>query len=524
MAGGSGTDLARRISDDYYGAQGVEILADGRRRYTGLARNLPTLLRSRAMEHEHADAVRVFRGHSLTFGELYAAASRVAGGLREHGIRPGDRVGIRLPNGVPWIVAYWGIQLARGVVVTIGHRYTQPEVDHIVGDSGASLVIDGDLPDGEAVDDLDAAGVDPAAIFYTSGTTGAPKGVVITHENAVQNAENQRRMNLAGLREQQMRTLIVVPLSHITGCHSQMVATVHAAGLAVVLPAFSVEDLCAAVAEEHINVGTAVPTIWWRVMHHPAFASADMGSLTALMYGGAPTPSELVQQIKAAFPLATTQNGFGATECTGLHTALPAPYALSHSHSVGVPMPTAEVRIDDPDDQGVGEIQVRGPNVSPGYWQNPKATRAAFTSDGWFCMGDLGRVDDGFLVVVDRLKDMIIRGGEKVFSGEVESVLAGAPNVFEVATIGVADEEMGERVAAVLTAKPGTSIDVDVLIEYAQERLAGHKIPEYVVVADEPLPRNAGGKITKDELKQSYAWDQLPILRRGPRGNRGVTG
>ncbi|WP_344312208.1 class I adenylate-forming enzyme family protein [Fodinicola feengrottensis] len=484
-----------------------------------MAPSLVDLLVARCREFSSAPVLVGSDDEIVTYAQLFERAARVAGGLRGAGVSRGDRVGLQLPNCVNWVVAYWAIHLAGGVVVTLSSRSTPPEVDHIVADCEVKVVLDdpGRLTEG-APFVIEGQGEDSiASIFYTSGTTGRPKGVIIRHRNAIQNAENQRRMYAAALGDSPLRSIIAVPLSHITGCNSLMLSTVNYGGTSIIRSGFTVESFIEAAVEHRATALVGVPTMYWRIIRDPAFSPAALAHVKSISYGGAPTPPRLVEDIRAAFGEAALQNGFGSTECTGLHTALPNEYALSHSSSVGIAMPVCDIKVDDPDVHGVGELVVRGPNVTTGYWNRPDATRDAFTVDGWLRMGDLGRIDgDGFVYVVDRIKDMISRGGEKVFSGEVEDVLAAAPGVWEVAVVGVPDDELGERVGALIVAEPGTALDTAAVIEHAQHHLLGYKIPELVIAMTEPLPRNSAGKIVKSQLRQSIDWREVPIYRRGP--------
>lgn len=501
-----------------YDETGV-VTRGGIRRYSGLPPTLPDLLEARAQAHPDRVALIAPGEPELRYGDLLTRARRVAGGLQAAGCERGDRVALRLPNSLEWVTAYWGIQLAGCVVVPVGRNSAPAEVDYVRTDSAARLCIDDfALPDGECFVRGELTGDDLASLFYTSGTTGRPKGAMITQDNATQNAETTRRLYSSALGDHEVRSLIAVPLSHITGCNSQMVSTIHSGGTSVVVSSFAVDTFTEAIRKYAITVCVGVPTIFWRVLEDPGFDAADFSTVRALCYGGAPTPAELVRRIKNSFGQAKVQNAFGSTECTGLHTALPDAYAVTHSNSVGIPMPISEVRIDDEDDEGVGEIQVRGANICAGYWRRPAETEEAFTADGWFRIGDLGRIEDGrFLVVVDRIKDVIIRGGHKVFSGEVESVLAGASGVAEVAVVGVPDEEFGERVGAAITPSAGTNLDIGELVSFAEHHLSGYKIPELFHISPEPLLRNAGGKIVKAQIKAGIDWSDPEVVRRRPR-------
>jgi acyl-CoA synthetase (AMP-forming)/AMP-acid ligase II len=262
-----------------------------------------------------------------------------------------------------------------------------------------------------------------------------------------------------------------------------------------------------AIVEEDIRVVTTVPAIFWYALSQPDVSSYDFSKVEHATYGGAPIAPSLVARIKAGFPAARVGNGFGLTETSSVSTFLPHEYADTHADSVGFAVPTVDLRVADPDSStGVGELLIRGANVVAGYWNKAEATASTFV-DGWLHTGDLARVsDEGFTYIVDRAKDMINRGGENVYSVEVENAIAAAPGVFEVAVIGVPDEMMGEKVGAVLVPQPGQPFDADAVIAFARERLADFKVPQFVAVRAEPLPRNPGGKVLKPVLRESTTW------------------
>jgi len=242
---------------------------------------------------------------------------------------------------------------------------------------------------------------------------------------------------------------------------------------------------------------TSVPAIYHALTRHPLFAETDLSTIRWVSYGGAPIAASAVHKIMDAFPDARVGNGFGLTETSSIATFLPHEEALEHADSVGFAMPVVDLAIDAPDaETGVGELLVRGENVVGGYWNKPEATTETFV-DGWLHTGDLGRIDDdGLLYIVDRAKDMINRGGENVYSIEVESALAGAPGVVEAAVIPVPDEMMGEKVGAVIVPS-GEDTDVEAIVAHVRERIADFKVPQYVALRAEPLPRNPGGKVLK---------------------------
>ena len=497
-----------------FDTSGIERGPDGIARYTGLPVSLVTMLRDVVGEHPGRTALVELGGERLTYTQLWDRSCRVAGGLRAAGVGPGDRVALRLPNGVDWVLAFWGTLLAGGVVVPVNTRFAEPEVAYVVADSGAAVVLQPGtaLPDGEPVAETGQQHTDLAAVFYTSGTTGFPKGAMTTHENLLSNVETCIRcLALAETGGRPLSTLISVPLFHVTGCDSQLLVLTALAGTSVVMPAFEVTAFLRAIAEERISVVTSVPAVYWLALQHPDFATTDTSSVRSVNYGGAPIAPSLVHRVQAAFPTARVGNGFGLTETTSVSTYLPHEWAAEHADSVGFPAPVADLRIDAPDPQtGVGELLIRSPHVVAGYWGKPEQTAETFR-DGWLRTGDLARIDDeGLVHVVDRAKDMINRGGENVYCVEVENALAAHPAVGEVAVVGVPDEVMGEKVGAVVVPLPGAALDVAELAAFARTRLADFKVPQFVVVRDTPLPRNPGGKVLKPPLREQAGWSPVP--------------
>jgi acyl-CoA synthetase (AMP-forming)/AMP-acid ligase II len=481
----------------------------GIKQFEDLPRSLVEMLRASVDAAGDREAVVELDGPRVTYRELWDGAARVAGGLREAGVRRGDRIAIRHGNTLSWVLAFFGTHLAGGVAVPVNTRLAEPEVDYVVTDSGAKVVLlpDDALPDGApyAVEDLELS--DLAAIFYTSGTTGFPKGAMTTHSNFVTNIENVFRIRKPRDGDP-MRNLVSVPLFHVTGCNSQLLPTLADMGTTVVMPLFDVQRFLRAIVEESVSVVTTVPAIFWYALTQPNVGDFDLSKVELATYGGAPIAPSLVGEIKKAFGSARVGNGFGLTETSSVSTFLPHEFADTHADSVGFAVPTVDLDVLDPDPStGVGELLIRGANVVAGYWNKPEATEATFV-DGWLHTGDLARVSpEGFTYIVDRAKDMINRGGENVYCVEVENALAAAPGVFEVAVLGVPDDMMGEKVGAVLVPTPGSSLDVGEVLSFARERLADFKVPQFVSVRSDPLPRNPGGKILKGALRESAKWE-----------------
>ncbi len=476
-------------------------------RYTDLPSSLVELLRTAVDAQPDREAVVEVDGPRLTYRQLWDRAARVAGGLAAGGVERGDRVAILLPAGVDWVLCFFGIQLAGAVAVPVNTRFAPPEIEYVLADSGSDAVVRaGDtLPDGPplAVDDL--ARSELAAIFYTSGTTGFPKGAMTSHENFLSNVETALRViDLDRAAGPSTRNLVSVPLFHVTGCNSQLLVQIGLHGTTVVLPTFDVRTFLRTVADERIDLLTTVPAIYALALAQPDFSSFDLKMVRRLCYGGAPIAPALVRRIQDTFPDAKVGNGFGLTETSSIATFLPHEWAAEHADSVGFAAPVVDLALDEVTG-GVGELLVRGPNVVSGYWYKPEATAAAFV-DGWLHTGDLARVDDGLVRVVDRVKDIINRGGENVYSVEVENALAGAPGILEAAVVGVPDEVFGEKVGAVIVPLPGQPFSVQPVLAYLRERLADFKVPQYVALRAAPLPRNPGGKILKRMLRENTRW------------------
>jgi acyl-CoA synthetase (AMP-forming)/AMP-acid ligase II len=478
-------------------------------RYVNRPASLVAMLRATVDATPDALAIQELGGPSVTYRELWDKAARVAGGLRAAGLSRGDRAAIRLPNSLEWCVAFFGIQLAGAVAVPVNMRFSDVEADYVISDSGSAFVFSTatPLPQGPPYAAEDLKPKDLSAIFYTSGTTGFPKGAMTTHENFLANMETCRRVGF--MPPGPVRNLVSVPLFHVTGCNSQLLPTCEAGGLTVIMPVFQVREFLRAIADERIDVLASVPAIYWLAIHQPDFASFDTRAVRRIMYGGAAAAPELIARIVEAFPNARVSNSYGLTETSSMTTFLPAEYSLTRPEAVGLAAPVVDLRLTDvsSDASGdVGELMIRGQNVVAGYWRKPEATAETF-ADNWLRTGDLARLDtDGFLQIVDRKKDMVNRGGENVYCVEVESALAAHPGVFEAAVMGVPDEMMGEKVGAVVVPKPGHTLEIREVIRFVSSRLADFKVPQYMVLRDDFLPRNPGGKILKKALRETVDW------------------
>lgn len=505
------TEISRGLNP--FSTAGVFCDSDRVPRYADLPATLLDMLAEQVDTRPDSEAVIELGASGLTYRQLWDRAARVAGGLHSAGLQPGERVAVRYPTGLNWVLAFWGIVMAGGVAVAVNTRSAQREVEFVLSDSGAQvdLAADTPLPEGRpyVTERLDRT--DTAALFYTSGTTAAPKGVPMTHEAFVTNTENALRcLRLPRDVGEELRTLISVPLFHVTGCNTQLLVTARLGGASVIMPTLSLDGLIATLVEERISLLVTVPAVFSLLLRHNSFASVDVSGVRWVGYGGAPIAPSLVRSVKDSFARATVFNGYGMTETASLMTVLPDGDALEHADSVGYAVPSVDLGVI-PLGVGTGlsdlegELVVRGANVTTGYWHRPEVTASTIVG-GWLHTGDVVRVDDaGRVYIVDRLKDIINRGGEKVSSIEVEAVLLAAPDVTDACVLAVPDDVMGEKVGAVLFGGQD-QLDVHAVLDYCRGQLADFKVPQYVTVADSALPRNAGGKLLKGKLREQVCW------------------
>ena len=367
---------------------------------------------------------------------------------------------------------------------------------------------------------------DDATIFYTSGTTGRPKGAVGTHRNMATNLMSLFFINTRGAmrfgsspleqtpERAQPAFLLSVPLFHATGCHSVMVANLAAGGKLVMMHHFDPDRALELIEREKIGTFGGVPAMVMQVLDSPNFSKFDTSSIRGVSYGGAPAPPDLVRRIREAWPIGQPSNGYGLTETSSVTSMNSGGDYVAKPESVGPPVPVCDVAIvpedfagDEPDatlPRGPdvrGELWIKGPNVVRGYWNRPEETAKTF-SRGWLHTGDVARLDeDNFIYIVDRAKDMIIRGGENVYSVQVEAALFEHPAVADCAVIGVPHPTLGEEVGAVIVLRPGAKVTADELQLHVKARLAGFMVPTHIWFRSEPLPRNPQGKVLKRELR-----------------------
>ncbi len=510
--------------------------------------NLSTVLETSAREVPDKEAF-VLGPIRLTFAQVHGAASQVANGLAADGIGAGDVVALACPNLPYFPIVYFGILKAGATVLPVSVLLTEDEIAYLLADSGAKgfFCFEGtvDLPLGEAgrrgfervatcetfriitadpadaspfdgistlgalmgnqssdFDTVQCAGDDIAVVLYTSGTTGHPKGAELSHTNILLNAVVSR--DLWGSSDDVV--MLTLPLFHVFGQVVLMVACTMAGATMVLVPRFEPGAVLKALQDENVTVFAGVPTMYWALLNHPT-DGIDLkrikGNLRMCASGGASLPVEVLRAFEAKFEVPILE-GYGLSETSPVAT-------FNHLHkerkpgSVGTPVWGVEIRVVDENDEDVGvgepgEVLIRGHCVMRGYLNKPEATAEVFRG-GWFHSGDIGQLDeDGYLYIVDRLKDMIIRGGFNVYPREVEEVLMGHEAVSLVAVIGVPHEKYGEEIKAIAVPNVGAELDPDALISWSKAHLAAYKYPRIVEIRDS-LPMNATGKILKKELR-----------------------
>jgi long-chain acyl-CoA synthetase len=493
--------------------------------------------REAARRRPEAEAV-VCGERRLSWAAFENRVMRVAAGLQALGVSPGDRVALLLGNDVEFVVASFAVQAAGAVLVPLSIREQTPGLAYSLNHCGASVLIaDAVLRDrwpapGEtpALKHRVLAGVPPehassfdrlmahppltacvpveedgvAVIMYTSGTTGFPKGAMLTHLNLVHSVLHYAQ---ALSLEPGVRGAVVVPLSHVTGLVGLMMVTLGLGGTLLVVPAFKAADFLRLAARERMGFTVMVPAMYKLCLLQDDFAAHDLSAWHVGGFGGAPMPPDTIDRLARQLPALRLSNCYGATETASPATIMPAQLTREHLDSVGLPLPCAEVAVMD--EQGVelprgevGELWLKGPMVVKGYWSNPQATAENFLS-GFWRSGDIGSMDaEGFVRVLDRRKDMLNRGGYKIFSVEVENVLCQHPDVLEAAVVAKSCPVLGERVHVFVAAREGRTLDAGTLRAFCAARLSDYKVPESYSLGIEPLPRNANGKLMKRELRE----------------------
>lgn len=501
----------------------------------------------------------MYENEVYTYGQSLDKIASIAQWLTEQGVQKGDRVAIGMRNYPEWPLAYWAIVSIGAISVSLNAWWISDEIEYAIKDSGCKILfVDGERQDRISDEMLTKLNIrnmvvargtprsglvsfaevssvegnslptvlifpdDDCTILYTSGTTGFPKGAVGTHRNHVTNILNTLLVGsvsaelalAAGVEPKtaaQPVSLWTFPFFHIAGVTGINVAAA-TRGALLSMYKWDATEALGLIEKRHVTTVAGVPTVVRSLLEHPDANSFDLSSLATISQGGSPVPPDSIKKIEGEFERRVNPtNGYGLTETTSAIISNSGLSYFARSDSVGLPMVGADVRIvgEDGDDLPmgeVGELWVRSPNNVRGYWNKPEETAKAFV-DGWFRSGDAARVDaDGFVYVVDRIKDMVLRGGENVYCAEVEAVLFEHESVEDVAVIGIPHSSLGEEVAAVVVPKPGHSEkDTESIREYAAKKLAGFKVPVKVFWQTDPLPRNATGKVLKKELRDTYA-------------------
>jgi len=476
----------------------------------------------------------------ITYRELDELVKKVSTGLSAMNVTRGDRVALFLGNCWEFLACVLACFRIGAIVVPIGTRQRHAELAFLLNDSGAKvLVFEADLTDSvPGPDELpslrhrftirgtaplarpfadllaaresgtrasDLREEDVAVILYTSGTTGRPKGAQLTHLGIVHSALTFARCFALSETD---RGLVAVPLSHVTGLVGVALSTMVAGGAVILMrQAYKTPDFLALAARERITYSILVPTIYTLCVISPELATHDLSCWRIGCFGGAPMPIATIELLAEKLPHLQLLNAYGATETTSPSTIMPRTQWRDHIDSVGITVPCGRIKVMD--DNGVevprgvaGELWITGPMVVPGYWNRPDANKNEFV-DGFWRSGDVGSMDaDGFVRVFDRKKDMINRGGYKVFSAEVENVIATLEGVLECAILGRDDPVLGQRVHAIVVVPDASSLTAGRVREFCAERLADYKVPETINLRVTPLPRNANGKILKSELRE----------------------
>jgi long-chain acyl-CoA synthetase len=535
----------------------------------------PTLREVFLQGRTHGDKIfLVYENDRASFDAFSKAALAIADELVNQGVKKGDRVVLAMRNLPEWAAIFFGILLAGAVATPLNAWWTGAELEYGLKDSDAKIAfVDAErleriverlpncialekiyvarsaeeithprvvqletvtgavndwhkLPD-RPLPDVTLAPDDDATIFYTSGTTGKPKGALGTHRNATSTvvaatfspARNFIRRGemppMSDPKAPQKANLLAVPFFHTTGCHAVLCPALFNGIKLVLLRRWDAELAMQMIERERVTSTGGVPTIAWQLIEHPARKKYDLSSLEAVSYGGAPAASELVRRIKQVFPKSIPGLGWGMTETSATFTYNGGEDYEHRPESSGPALPVCEMKIigetgETLPTNALGELWAKGPNVVKGYWNNPAATAETFV-DGWLKTGDIAKIDEeGFCYIVDRKKDMLLRGGENIYCIEVEDVLYQHPAVMDAAVVGIAHRILGEEPGAVVTLKPDTEASEEELRAFVAERLAAFKVPIRVVFWPEMLPRNPSGKILKTELKKVFTSSQEP--------------
>jgi O-succinylbenzoic acid--CoA ligase len=469
----------------------------------------------------------------MTYAALDAESARIAGNLAARGVAPGDRIAMLIGNSLEFFTVLLACARMGAIAVPMGIRLRKPEIAFICSQSGARMLIHeaglaAELPDaadapaleariavgsaefevlrreGAAAPEVEIGEEDTFCILYTSGTTGRPKGAMLTHLGMVHTCIHWRER--LSLREGAEVALLPIPITHVSGLGGMWAPILFMRGTLVLIQAFKARAFLELAQREGCTYVLMVPAMYNLCLLEPEVASFDLTSWRLALYGGAPMPEPTIKRLAELTPHLQLVNAYGATETTSPTTIMPPGKGVSHADSIGTVVDCGAIRVMDEKGREIapgqtGELWIAGPMVVPGYWRNETANAASFTG-GFWKSGDIGAVDaEGFVRLYDRKKDMISRGGYKIYPAEVESVLTEHPDVIECAIVGQACPVLGERVHAFVVAKSGT-LDASNIRAFCAPRMADYKVPEFVTVLPDALPRNANGKMQKDALRK----------------------
>jgi long-chain acyl-CoA synthetase len=470
----------------------------------------------------------------LSFDDCLRAVATVAAFLRERGVHAGDRLLILAANSPEWVISLWA-GLSIGAIVAPGNGWwSEEEVAHAIALVEPKLVI-GDskrlakLPKGVAAVDVEAlrglvdepGGAelelftdgdesDPALIVFTAGTTGLPKGATLAHRSWIatlhQTLAVSRRLPHALSEDSPgFVSLLTGPLFHIGGLHALGLALASCGTLVFLEGRFDPAQVLEVIEKHRVEVWGAIPTMTIRVLEHPSLLQRDVSSLRSVPLGGAPVSPELLERIQLAFPNAKRRvtNVYGLTECSGTVAAASGRVIAEHPGTTGEALPLVELKILNPDSEGVGELLARTPGQMLGYWNEPPDP-TVIDGDGFVHTGDLGKLVDGRLYITGRSKDIVIRGGENIAAPHVEAVLHEHPDVADVAVVGLPHADLGEEVAAAIRLRPGAVASIETLTEYAKQRMASFEVPSSWWLTDEELPMTDAGKADKKRLRKIF--------------------
>ncbi len=500
----------------------------------------------------HGDKEYIVQGElRISYADHLQRVASTARALSEnYGIEKGDRVALLAANGAEWVIAWWAVASLGGILVAFNGLWTADEIGYAAGHSEPKLLIGDrkrlarirdlklDIPTleiesefaalmegtpGAPLPDSPIAEDDPCLILYTSGTTGRPKGAVVSHRALVGFSQTQalhglERFMIAARAQPPTEgaeappppvSLVTVPLFHLSGLYAAVIMMLSQGAKTVYRDArFDPEDVMRIMEKENVTIWSALGSSGALVINHPSRERFDLSSLRNIGFGGAPTSPDLQRRMKEAFPNAAANLGlgYGLSESGGMGTSIGGAELAARPTSVGLAAVGNALEIRDSDDKPLpageyGEIHIRSPYLMLGYWRNPEATAETIKPGQWLATGDIGRLDEeGYLFINSRARDMILRSGENVYPIEIEHRIDAHPSVGECAVFGVDDEELGQAVKAVVVAAPGATLEVQVLRDWTRETLAAYKVPSEWEIRQDPLPRNAAGKVLKNVL------------------------